>query len=241
MKEGLRRAERRADPFWLGIVHMWGGMFCMLLRDGQAGLEHALALRRLAAKQPVFTGVADLYTGEALMFQGHWEEGVNYVRKGVAFHKSVGLIRQLMWAKLDEAEFFASQAQIDDALALVADALADSEELAQIRSPALRQRAGLLAQSDADVSAIDAAYRAAIECARSQGAKYYELQAAIPFARWLKSQGRAAEAHTLLAQIHGWFTEGFDTPALSESKALLDELSNKPSAPRRSTRSRKGR
>ena len=230
IKEGLRRAERRADPFWLGIVHTWGGMFCVLLRDPQAGLEHALALRRLSAKQPVFTGVADLYTGKALMFRGHWEEGVNNVRKGVAFHKSVGLIGQLMWAKLDEAEFFASQEQIDDALVLVADALADSEELAQIRSPALRQRAGLLAQSNADAAAIDAAYRAAIECARSQGAKYYELQAAIPFARWLKSQGHAAEAHTLLAEIYDWFTEGFDTPALSEAKALLDELNTKPNA-----------
>ena len=56
----------------------------MLLRDGQAVLEHALALRGLADKQPVFTGVADLYTGKALMFQGQWEEGVNHIRKGVA-------------------------------------------------------------------------------------------------------------------------------------------------------------
>ena len=89
MKEGLRRAERRADPFWLGIVHTWGGMFCMLLRDGQAGLEHARALRRLAAKQPVFAGVADLYMGKALMFQGHWEESGKLRPQGRrAFHKS---------------------------------------------------------------------------------------------------------------------------------------------------------
>ena len=67
-------------------------MFCVQLREGQESLEHALALRRLAVKQPVFSGVADLYTGKALMFQGDWEEGVNYVRKGVAFQKSVGLI-----------------------------------------------------------------------------------------------------------------------------------------------------
>jgi hypothetical protein len=118
---------------------------------------------------------------------------------------------------------------------------ADSEQLAQIRSPALRQRADLLAHSNADASATDAAYRVAIECARSQGARYYELQAAAPFARWLKSQGRAAEAQTLLAEIYGWFTEGFDAPALSEAKALLDQLSNKPNAPRQSNKFRKDR
>ena len=79
---------------------------------------------------------------------------------------------------------------------------------------------------------------------------YFELKKATPrhdcrdttsFACWLKSQERAAEAQTLLAEIYGWFTEGFDTPALSDAKALLDELSNKPIAPRRSNKSRKDR
>jgi hypothetical protein len=56
------------------------------------------------------------------------------------------------------------------------------------------------------------------------------LQAATHFARWLKSQGRAAEAQTVLAEIYGRFTEGFDTPALKEARALLDELSDRPSS-----------
>jgi hypothetical protein len=166
---------------------MWGGMLCPLLRDARACLEHAQALRRLGVKQPAFIGLADVNTGRALMLPGNWEEGVGYLRKAIAFHEAVGLSSQLMWAKLDEAEFFASQGQIADGLALIA--VADSEELAQIRSPALRQRADLFAQSNADPSTIDAAYRAAIEFARSQGARYYELQATTPFARWLKSQG----------------------------------------------------
>ena len=68
------------------------------------------------------------------------------------------------------------------------------------------------------------AYHAAIECARSQGARYYELQGTTSFARWLKSQGRAPEAQTLLAEIYGWFTEGFDTRDLKDAKALLDKL-----------------
>ena len=51
----------------------------------------------------------------------------------------------------------------------------------------------------------------------------------------------SVEAQTLLAEIYGWFTEGFDTPALSEAKALLDELNTKPNGLRRSNKSRKGR
>ena len=39
-----------------------------------------------------------------------------------------------------------------------------------------------------------------------------------------KKQGRRDEARTMLAEIYGWFTEGFDTADLKDAKALLDEL-----------------
>ena len=43
-------------------------------------------------------------------------------------------------------------------------------------------------------------------------------------ARLWQQQGKHHEAHQLLAEIHGWFTEGFDTKDLREVKALLEEL-----------------
>jgi predicted amidophosphoribosyltransferase len=33
-----------------------------------------------------------------------------------------------------------------------------------------------------------------------------------------------AAARVMLAEIYGWFTEGFDTADLKDAKALLDEL-----------------
>jgi predicted ATPase len=42
--------------------------------------------------------------------------------------------------------------------------------------------------------------------------------------RLWQRQGKHAEAHQLLAEIYGWFTEGFDTADLKEAKALLAEL-----------------
>jgi predicted ATPase len=44
-------------------------------------------------------------------------------------------------------------------------------------------------------------------------------------ARLLAKQSRRDEARARLAQIYGWFTEGFDTADLKDAKALLDELS----------------
>jgi predicted ATPase len=52
-----------------------------------------------------------------------------------------------------------------------------------------------------------------------------ELRATISLARLLAKQGRRDEARAMLADIYGWFTEGFDTADLKEAKALLDQLS----------------
>jgi predicted ATPase len=63
-----------------------------------------------------------------------------------------------------------------------------------------------------------------IEIARRQSAKSWELRAAISLARLWRRQVKTTEAQQMLAEIYGWFTEGFDTSDLKEAGALLDEL-----------------
>jgi hypothetical protein len=43
---------------------------------------------------------------------------------------------------------------------------------------------------------------------------------------WL-SQGKKKEAHRMLTEISGWFTEGWDTKDLQEAKTLLEELTSR--------------
>jgi predicted ATPase len=68
------------------------------------------------------------------------------------------------------------------------------------------------------------AFHRALEVARSQQAKSWELRAATSLARLWRSQGRRKEAYDLLASVYGWFSEGFDTKDLKEARALLDDL-----------------
>lgn len=64
----------------------------------------------------------------------------------------------------------------------------------------------------------------AIDIARRQGAKSLELRATMSLARLLRRQGKNEEAHQMLAQTYGRFTEGFDTADLREARALLEEM-----------------
>jgi predicted ATPase len=64
----------------------------------------------------------------------------------------------------------------------------------------------------------------AIEVARKQEAKSWELRATVSLARLWQQQCKKNEAHKMLSAIYGWFIEGFDTKDLQEAKALLTEL-----------------
>jgi predicted ATPase len=67
-------------------------------------------------------------------------------------------------------------------------------------------------------------FQKAIEVARRQQAKSLELRATVNLSRLWRQQGKNAEARQMLAEIYGWFTEGFETKDLQEAKALLREL-----------------
>ncbi len=82
----------------------------------------------------------------------------------------------------------------------------------------------LLAQDASNAAQAERSFRTAIEIARRQKAKSWELRATTSLARLLDKQGKRDEARAMLAEIYKWFTEGFDTADLKDARALLDEL-----------------
>ena len=83
---------------------------------------------------------------------------------------------------------------------------------------------GVLLTLMGDRVAAESSFRDAISLAQRQGAKFFELRAALDLARLWRDQGKVQQARELLAPVYGWFTEGFDTRDLKEAKALLDAL-----------------
>ncbi|MCE3247041.1 MAG: synthase subunit beta, partial [Geminicoccaceae bacterium] len=87
-----------------------------------------------------------------------------------------------------------------------------------------RLKGELMRASGAEISKVEDSLRFALEIAGRQEAKSLELRAATSLARLWAEQGERAQASDLLAPVCGWFTEGFDTADLKDSKALLDGL-----------------
>ena len=82
----------------------------------------------------------------------------------------------------------------------------------------------LLTQDTPDEQQAEACFQNALKVARGQSAKSLELRAAMSLSRLWQRQGKKTEARQLLAEIYGWFTEGFDTADLKQAKTLLNEL-----------------
>jgi predicted ATPase len=121
------------------------------------------------------------------------------------------------------AEAQEREGAIVDALETVEQALRANPHELVYRPETLRLR-GELRLKIGQTEPAEADFREAIALAQKMSAKAWELRATASLARLLAKQGRRDEARTMLAEIYGWFTEGFDTADLKDAKALLNEL-----------------
>jgi predicted ATPase len=137
---------------------------------------------------------------------------------GLRFHRTPGLCR-LAEALLLGRRYTEGLEQVAQALAIAAET-EENWYLARLH----HLRAELLQAQGRNADAAEASLRTAVEIARAQGARGWELRAATSLARFWREQGKRDQARELVAPVYAWFTEGFDTPDLQEAKALLDEL-----------------
>jgi len=153
---------------------------------------------------------------------GRAGEGVALIRQGVAdMAEARRLYATDQLTRLAEAQ--ALDGKIGDALNTIEEALRANPEELFYRPNSLSFR-GDLRLKIGQAEPAEADFREAIALAQNMRAKAWELRATISLARLLAKQGRRDEARTMLAEIYGWFTEGFDTADLKDAKALLEEL-----------------
>jgi predicted ATPase len=166
-----------------------------------------------------------IFGGWLRVKKGDVTDGMSLLRSGTAAFRATGMEVWTPYFFALLAAAFEIAGQIEEALTLLDDALQIVEEKGGrwIQAELYRHKGQLLLRQKHSEAA-DELYRKALSIAEEQRAKLWELRAAASLARLRRDQGRHTEARNLLAPVYGWFTEGFDTPDLTEAKALLDEL-----------------
>jgi class 3 adenylate cyclase/predicted ATPase len=176
---------------------------------------------------PLLAGLGLIVQGWVAAQNGDAATGIAYIREGMAKAAATGsrVLAPFQLGLLAEA--LALAGEVDEGLAVLDEAFANSAisgqkgtdaELHRLRGELVRR----LPQPDPPQA--EASFRTALAIAREQGTRGYELRAAIALARLSGEQGRGGEGLELLAPVYGWFTEGFDTADLKEAKRLIDEL-----------------
>jgi predicted ATPase len=171
--------------------------------------------------------LADLGHAVTLCARGKTMEGLARARQAISDCATTGMSNGLTGRRAILAYCCKWAGEIDESMALLDAALetanATDERYYEAELHRLKGE-WLLAHRPARGAEVESSYRHALAIARRQQAKFWELRAATSLARLKVDQGKRTEARDLLAPVYDWFTEGFDTPALQDAKALLDQL-----------------
>jgi class 3 adenylate cyclase/predicted ATPase len=228
-REGVTLARTLGEPFTLAFALFMETLVHELRRDWRAQRERATEVIEVGDVQsfPVWRAAGRIYRGLARVNAGEGADALTEIEEGLALGAGTGHRGGAPAYLLALADGQRAAGRHADTLGTVESGLALATETGQHVSDAgLYHLKGELrfATDPASRAEAEALFRRALDIARAQEAKSFELRAATSLARLWQCQGKRAEARALLAPVYGWFTEGFDTGDLVEANALLDEL-----------------
>jgi predicted ATPase len=243
--DALTQAQRLSHPLSLALALIFAAVLHQFRRERQTDQEKADAVMTLSTEQGFQYWLAwgILLRGWALTEEGQ-EEGIAQIRQGLAAYQATGSESWRPYHLALLAEAYGKVGKIEEGLSTLTEALAGVDKTGECLWEAelyrLKGQLTLQAKVNTSLGQVEASqnksengtpeseaeeyFLKAIEIARRQQAKSLELRAVMSLSRLWQQQGKKDEARRMLAEIYGWFTEGFDTVDLKEAKALLEEL-----------------
>ena len=234
-QKALTLARELDHAFSLADVLCFGGcVFNSMRRDAQALGDDAEEFLQLSKGMGFssFGGTATCFRGVAQAMMGQWQAGIAHMHEGLAIRQSIGAQCHKAGILGALAEAQAGAGQPEAGLATLAEALDVVEQTDERHWEAelYRLKGELLlvpgepVEGEAGSDEAERCFQHAVEVSRRQKAKSWELRATVSLARLWQEQGRVDEARQVLAEVYGWFTEGFETRDLQDARALLEEL-----------------
>jgi predicted ATPase len=227
-REALNRAEKLSWPLAMATALGNLGLNYLYCWDSQEAWSFGGECDRLSTEQgfAYWAALGKSCCAWALIEQGQVEEGAALMRQAAADAQAIGcrVARTIRLTGLAEA--YGKMGRIEEGLALLNEVLAlvrSSDE--HMYEPETHRLKGELLLLQGEEGEAEACFQRAIDVARQQSAKMWDLRATTSLCRLWQWQGKHRKARKRLAQIYSWFTEGFDTLDLQDAKALLEKLS----------------
>jgi class 3 adenylate cyclase/predicted ATPase len=209
-------------------LHHTGWLFqhCRLGAEAEAAADEQI---QIATEQDYsfWQATGTLYRGAAMVLQGRQAEGLPLLVGGLEAYRSTGagLAVPYYLGLLGDAHRRADQ--FEEARRALEEGLAVAEQNDdRFQEAELHRLMGelLLAASCGQEAAAEARFHQAIQIARRQQSRAWELRATTSLARLWKQQGRRADAREALEAVYSTYTEGFATPDLVDAATLLRDL-----------------
>jgi class 3 adenylate cyclase/tetratricopeptide (TPR) repeat protein len=229
-RRGVEIAQQTGIPFQIATAAGWSLMLACLRRDSEAALESAEKVLALSREHvfPHWEFIGHFHRGILLVERGEHEEGLRLARAGIGAIDKLGFgnIRVRFHALIAEACGIAGQ--IEEGLTSLRQAFSSLEQSGeQWWKPELHRIEGeLLRSANAGHEASEQCFWKALEIARSEGLRLFELRAAMSLSRVLRAQDKTEDARPILGAALAGFTEGFGTRDLIEARILLERLAH---------------
>jgi predicted ATPase/class 3 adenylate cyclase len=237
-EQALTEARERRHHSTLAMPLFFGSMIYQLLGEREAARERADELVALTKEQGLrFWWAGGLVIqGWVIAEQGSVEAGIGQMREGIEAWRATGAECFVPYFLALLAETHAKAGRCDEALASLSQALDRVQQTEErwLEAEHHRQKGELLLRrGERDLAAAGSCLTRALDVARSQRARFWELRAARSLASVLSEQDRSEQARELLGPVVDSFDEGYVTADLLAAKTLLTELENTCSTRRR--------
>jgi predicted ATPase len=236
-QEALTLAQELSHPFSLAFALEYACMLHQFRGEAWAAQEQVETAISLSIEQRfvMWLVMANTLWGGTLAEQGDIEKGITQMQENLAACRAMKVDLHVPYFLILLAKAYGQVGQAKAGLDVLAEALELVEksdghlweaELYRLKGELLLKAEGGTPKIRGQVmkDEAEACFWQAIEVARRQGGKSLELRAVMSLSRLWQSEGKKEEARRMLAEIYGWFTEGFDTLDLQEARTLLEEL-----------------
>ena len=226
VREALSLARKLNRPYSMAFALQFAIAAEALCGDYAQIRAQSEALIELSQQHgyPHWLASGKMSLGASVVVEEDFDRGIALMREGMAGTREYGTLPVYRYGLVLMAETLSHAGNVEEGLRALDEAAEGIQADERFNEAEIWRLRGEFMLAKRQEQAAAENFRHAIEVARAQQGKSWELRATFSLAKMLFSQDHPAEAHATIAPVYQWFSEGFDTRDLVLAKDLLDRL-----------------